>query len=307
MPLQWTNGAELLLIEKVRSNPALWDVKHKDNSKKLLKREMYKVLAQGLQEELPEMEGIDADAVMKKVNILKTSFHRELAKKRELKSGPGGNYVPKWKFFESLTFLADTDTLQSSASNLEKSVPCSPEKTTAPEQILEAKRKKSGNHDPKLTEREEMILSVLEFLHPHVNDVQKKTALKKMIGASATAAPDQDEDMVGSISSVSATCSPSPTASGSPLITLRPKTQKQAKTEEAMLESIQQCEKQQMVQQLKPTGDREREAFVEWIRTVILDLDHNLWRRFQHQISDLTYQFIAENDKMKSPDPTPAM
>ncbi|MPC57069.1 hypothetical protein E2C01_051041 [Portunus trituberculatus] len=263
MPLQWTNGAELLLIEKVRSNPALWDVKHKDNSKKLLKREMYKVLAQGLQEELPEMEGIDADAVMKKVNILKTSFRRELAKKRELKSGPGGNYVPKWKFFESLTFLADTDTLQSSASNLEKSVPCSPEKTTAP--------------------------------------------LKKMIGASGTAAPDQDEDMVGSISSVSATCSPSPTASGSPLITLRPKTQKQAKTEEAMLESIQQCEKQQMVQQLKPTGDREREAFVEWIRTVILDLDHNLWRRFQHQISDLTYQFIAENDKMKSPDPTPAM
>ncbi|XP_050711228.1 uncharacterized protein LOC126995584 [Eriocheir sinensis] len=172
--------------------------------------------------------------------------------------------------------------------------------------------KKSGDPDPELTEREEWILRVFEFLRPHIYDVQKRTTLK--IAATDTAAPeDQDEDMPGPSPSGSATrVVPSPTSSEFSLVTPRPRAQRQAEAEEAVLESIQKREKQlialqqQMMQHLKPTGDREREAFVEWIRTVILDLDYSLWRRFQHQISNLTYQFITENDKMKTPEPTAA-
>lgn len=70
--------------------------------------------------------------------------------------------------------------------------------------------------------------------------------------------------------------------------------------------SIQQCEDQQMVQQLKPTRDREREAFIEWIRSVTLDLDHKLWRHFQQQISSLMFQFLDKNDKVKTQEPAAA-
>jgi len=41
---------------------------------------------------------------------------------------------------------------------------------------------------------------------------------------------------------------------------------------------------QQLLEHLKPSGDREREAFVDWTQSVILDLDHALWRRYQHEI-----------------------
>ena len=64
---------------------------------------------------------------------------------------------------------------------------------------------------------------------------------------------------------------------------------------------------QQLLEHLKPSGDREREAFVDWTRSVILDLDHALWRRCQHEVSATLYRYIAENDALKrQPDPEPS-
>ncbi|XP_050703114.1 uncharacterized protein LOC126988760 [Eriocheir sinensis] len=127
--------------------------------------------------------------------------------------------------------------------------------------------------------------------------------LKEKTAAAATAAPeDQGEDRPGPSPPASATkVVPSPTSSGSSLIT-RSRARRQAKTEEAVLKTIQQCEDQQ----LKPTGDRERQAFTEWIRSVTLDLDHRLWRHFQQQITKLMFQFIDKNDKVKTREPAAA-
>lgn len=132
---------------------------------------------------------------------------------------------------------------------------------------------------------------------------------EKIAGTAPAADKNQNDDTPGLSSSGSAIQVVPSTSSRSSLITPRARAQRQAEMEEAALESIQQRGEQlislqkQMVEQMKPSGDREREAFVEWIRTVILDLEHSLWRRFQHRISNLTYQFIAENDKIKT---TPA-
>ncbi|MPC80743.1 hypothetical protein E2C01_075331 [Portunus trituberculatus] len=60
---------------------------------------------------------------MNKFNILKSSFHHKMAKIRQIKSGSGGDYTPKWKMFDSLSFLADTVTQQGSTSNLDVTVP----------------------------------------------------------------------------------------------------------------------------------------------------------------------------------------
>lgn len=65
-----------------------------------------------------------ADAVMTKFSILRSSFRRELAKVRASKSGSAGDYTPKWKLFESLTFLADVVTPGKSSSNLDRAMVC---------------------------------------------------------------------------------------------------------------------------------------------------------------------------------------
>ncbi|XP_050687349.1 uncharacterized protein LOC126980913 isoform X2 [Eriocheir sinensis] len=157
-------------------------------------------------------------------------------------------------------------------------------------------RKKSRDPDPKLTEREEWILKVFEFLRPHVCDVQRMTTLNGTIAA--TAAPeDQKEDMPGPRPAGSATQAvPSPSLLRSSLAAPRSMAQRQG----VQKKSIQQCGDQQVVQPLKSTGNKEREAYADWIRTVILNLDRSLWRRFQHQISNLMYEFMAENNKVKT-------
>ena len=60
MPVQWICEAEFLLIEHVHGTPALWDTRHKDYSKKLLRKQLYKLIAEELQATFPDMEGLDA-------------------------------------------------------------------------------------------------------------------------------------------------------------------------------------------------------------------------------------------------------
>lgn len=119
-----------------------------------------------------------------------------------------------------------------------------------------------------------------------------------MITPTATSAPeDQNEDIPGPRPSDSATeAVPSPTLLESLLVVPRSMAQRQG----VQKKSIQQCKDQQVVQPLKPTENKEREAYADWIRTVILNLDRSLWRRFQQQISNLMYEFMADNNKVKT-------
>ncbi|MPC99211.1 hypothetical protein E2C01_094611 [Portunus trituberculatus] len=63
MPVQWNSEAELALIELVRAVPSLWDTKHRDYSKKLLRKQLYKKISEKLQAAFPDLEGIDAGKI----------------------------------------------------------------------------------------------------------------------------------------------------------------------------------------------------------------------------------------------------
>lgn len=56
---------------------------------------------------------------------------------------------------------------------------------------------------------------------------------------------------------------------------------------------------QQLLQGITPTGDKERLGFTEWIRSTVLSLNHNLWRRCQRDMTDLLYRYIEMNDAAK--------
>ncbi|CAC5363440.1 unnamed protein product [Mytilus coruscus] len=60
---------------------------------------------------------------------------------------------------------------------------------------------------------------------------------------------------------------------------------------------------QQVLERLRPvSSDREQDAFVDWIRTVITELDHVIWRQ-------CLYRYITENDQIKRAQsvPTPVI
>ena len=71
------------------------------------------------------------------------------------------------------------------------------------------------------------------------------------------------------------------------------------KTEESLLDDLEARSQQMMVlnqqvlERIKPSVDKERDAFVNWLRSVINDPDHDVWRRCQQQI--MTYGGAANN------------
>lgn len=56
--------------------------------------------------------------------------------------------------------------------------------------------------------------------------------------------------------------------------------------------------REESVQQ-QVSKDGEREAFVDWMRSVINELDLGLWRRCQRELTSTLYQFQSENDDLK--------
>ena len=56
-------------------------------------------------------------------------------------------------------------------------------------------------------------------------------------------------------------------------------------------------QQEQMLAMVKtPTVQSEREAFAEWTKSVMLELEHDVWRRFQQEQSTLLMKYTAEND-----------
>lgn len=56
---------------------------------------------------------------------------------------------------------------------------------------------------------------------------------------------------------------------------------------------------QQLLDRLKPTGDQERLGFLEWVRSTIITLNHDVWRQCQKEITNVMYRCIEENDKTR--------
>jgi len=102
------------------------------------------------------------------------------------------------------------------------------------------------------------------------------------------------------------TLPPQPT----PTLSCRPRfrTQKQiSDAEEAFLPGLEERSCQMMtlqhqvpvLGQLRPSTDRERDAFIDLVRSVINELDNGLSRCCQQEISNTLYRYIGENDQLK--------
>lgn len=108
-------------INLYRENPCLWKVKSKEYSDKLKKNEAYEVLIRKLKE---VDQAANKDAVIKRINSLRTCFRKELKKVRNLRSGMDEEdvYKPNLWYFDLLLFLTDQETpRQDGMDNIQES------------------------------------------------------------------------------------------------------------------------------------------------------------------------------------------
>ena len=56
---------------------------------------------------------------------------------------------------------------------------------------------------------------------------------------------------------------------------------------------------EKLLQRLRPQGNPERETFIEWVRSVVMELPHDAWRRCQKELNQLIYRYIEEGDRYK--------
>ena len=88
-----------LLIDLLESNPCLWDIHHKDYSKRDLKEIAYSDIAESFDTNIA--------SIKTKINSLRTQFGKELTKERSTKSGQSTDelYSSNWTHFDKLAFL----------------------------------------------------------------------------------------------------------------------------------------------------------------------------------------------------------
>ena len=75
----WPDDETSLLIDLLESNPCLWDIHHKDYSKRDLKEIAYSDIAESFD--------INIASIKTKINNVRTHFRKELSKERSTKSG----------------------------------------------------------------------------------------------------------------------------------------------------------------------------------------------------------------------------
>ncbi|XP_076057076.1 uncharacterized protein LOC143034624 [Oratosquilla oratoria] len=115
------NEKELLLefIHTYRDHPALWKVKSKEYNNKVARGKGISAL----QDLLKELEpNCTRDAVIKKINCLRSSFRREYRKiEKSKKSGapPHEIYSSSLWYFEEMMFVLDQELPRESCSNLD--------------------------------------------------------------------------------------------------------------------------------------------------------------------------------------------
>ena len=58
---------------------------------------------------------------------------------------------------------------------------------------------------------------------------------------------------------------------------------------------------EKMLDMLKPTKKvTERTTYADWAKSVMEDLNHSLWRRFQMEHTQLLYKYLEVNDDLKA-------
>ncbi|XP_014679360.1 PREDICTED: uncharacterized protein LOC106819216 isoform X2 [Priapulus caudatus] len=177
------------------------------------------------------------------------------------------------------------------------------------------KKKKSGQEDVEMTERDEWVYNHFQFLVPYVHEVQPKTTMKQKIAVTTTSirAAQEDED-IGDDDINDTVIEPSQQTPGSSKASeeqqLTPsiksaQSKRFIEMEEALLAGMQQRTSTMMAMhaeymERQRGKDRERETFVDWMRSVIHELDHGLWRMCQRELTSVLYRYLDENDELKT-------
>ncbi|XP_050730368.1 uncharacterized protein LOC127005504 [Eriocheir sinensis] len=104
--MEWNTEISQALLEKVRPQEVLWDVKHPDFPKKTLKRATWDTVCRELRAEHPEATThLTTDGVMARFTYLRGNFQKLLRVVERTPSGSGGEATPKWEFFSACSFL----------------------------------------------------------------------------------------------------------------------------------------------------------------------------------------------------------
>ncbi|XP_047492143.1 uncharacterized protein LOC125041327 [Penaeus chinensis] len=104
-------------IDLYRDHECLWKMKSRSYSDRNMKRQAYEKLAGKLREVDPSA---DREAVVKKINNLRSAYRKELKKVVDSKrSGGDSAYSPKLWYFHLLSFLLDQENPRVATSNLE--------------------------------------------------------------------------------------------------------------------------------------------------------------------------------------------
>ena len=141
--------------------------------------------------------------------------------------------------------------------------------------------------------------------------LQIKGKLASAAAAFGDAAEGSYDDV---LETVTPTQSLTPTAgcctSETPIILdVRPKrsSAKKSAEEDRIMAGIEERGKQSIVIQekmldmLKPAQKvTERTTYADWVKSVMEDLDHSLWRRFQMEHTQLLYKYLEMNDDLKA-------
>ncbi|KAG5895827.1 hypothetical protein JTB14_028531 [Gonioctena quinquepunctata] len=104
-------------IAMYRNETCLWKIKCKDYHNRDLKRSAYNKLISNLREIDPQA---DKEAVVKKINNIKSTYKKEQKKVAGSKSGAGTSeiYSPKLWYYPLLAFLNEQEEPRSSRSNI---------------------------------------------------------------------------------------------------------------------------------------------------------------------------------------------
>ncbi|XP_046808401.1 uncharacterized protein LOC124420227 [Lucilia cuprina] len=171
-------------IDVYKSLPSLWKVKSKDYSNRMIKNRDYNVLVEKLKEKYPDAT---KEMAVKKINVMRTSYRRELKKQRaSLKSGAGADdeYVPTLWYFDHLSFLNDQEefitgrtTMEDEIESGEFDIPSKRRKTCPEDNLIKLACEKLSNSNCQQKENDSLAKS-WNAQYQEINDNQKIFARK---------------------------------------------------------------------------------------------------------------------------------
>lgn len=116
MSSTWSRISTLKFIEKYRSLDSIWKTKSKDYHNIDKRDAAYTVLLDLVKKFDPQAT---KDAVIRKINNLRTAFRRELNKVNFAKRSGMRPHVPRLWYYPNLLFLLDQEETLEGTSNVE--------------------------------------------------------------------------------------------------------------------------------------------------------------------------------------------